>query len=359
MASIRRTSVHRSPKAFTLVELLVVIAIIAMLVTLLLPAVQAAREAARRSQCQNNLKQLGLAVMNFEGANEALPRGANLGEGSMWSAFILSFMEDEALWDLMTIGEGGRIGGGAQQQNLGGNFQWAHPGPYEPATIGNDATFRNVVACSTLIPSFRCASAALPEYMHDVSSDNWHVMQRVPASYIGCASGLAVDQNLPKTFRGLAKTDGVFYGIDKADDARGVRLQKISDGTSKTLLIGEALHDVNAQVEVGTRKEIASGDHKDHWYIGSDDVDVYNDVSEGMGSTGVGLNLQKQFPGGCDRTARYVGCQTLQLSFSSAHPGIVQGVLCDGSVRAFDEAMDPTVWSNFGTRAGQQTLEAE
>ena len=169
---------------FTLVELLVVIAIIAMLVTLLLPAVQAAREAARRSQCQNNLKQLGLAVLNYESANEYLPRGANLAEGSMWTAFILSFMEDESLWDLMTIGEGARIGGGGNPSNTSGNFQWAHPGEYADGSLIGRVEFRNVVACETLIPTFRCPSAALPDFQHDVSSDNWHVMKRVPGSYV-------------------------------------------------------------------------------------------------------------------------------------------------------------------------------
>ena len=278
-----------SRRAFTLVELLVVIAIIAMLVTLLLPAVQSAREAARRSQCSNNLKQTGLAILNYESANDHLPRGANLGEGSMWSAFILSFMEDESLWDLMTIGEGARIGGGSGKQNAGGNYQWAHPGPYEPPTIRNNITFRNVVACETLISTFRCPSAALPEFQHDVSSGNWHVMKRVPGSYLGCASGLLVDQNLPAATRGLLKTDGVFFGIDKDDPVTGISLKKISDGTSKTLMVGEALHDSVAQTEIGTRKEIAPGDHKDHWYIGGDDPDIYNDVSEGLGSTGVGL----------------------------------------------------------------------
>ena len=348
---IRKRSFHR---AFTLVELLVVIAIIAMLVSLLLPAVQSAREAARRSQCSNNLKQIGLALLNYEGAKGALPRGANLGEGSMWTAFILSFMEDESLWDLMTIGEGARTGGGSGKQNGSGNYQWAHPGEYDPARIGDNITFRNIVACETLIPTFRCASAALPEFQHDVSSDNWHVMKRVPGSYLGCASGLFIDQNRPRGFQG---GDGVLFGIDKENTDSGVKLRKISDGTSKTILVGEALHDVVAQLSVGTKRETPQGDHKDHWYIGGDDPDIHNDVSEGLGSTGVGINLHKKYRLGCDRSAGYDGCQALQIGFSSAHPGTVQVVLCDGSVQTFEDGVDPRVWSDLGTRASQ-TLES-
>ena len=345
---------RNKPKpAFTLVELLVVIAIIAMLVSLLLPAVQSAREAARRSQCQNNLKQLGLSILNYESANEYLPRGANLAEGSMWSAFILSFLEDESLWDLLIIGEGARIGGGGSRQHMEGNFQWAHNGPYDSATIGSKLNFRNIVACETLIPTFRCPSAVLPEFQHDVSSDNWHVMKRVPASYIGCASGLVVDQNKPS---GMLRTDGVFYGLSKDDPDRGLPLRKIVDGTSKTILVGEALHDSVAQIEIGTKREAAAGDHKDHWYIGSDDIDVNNDASEGLGSTGVGLNLHKVYPEGCnDRNGGHAGCMALQVGFSSAHPGVTQVVMGDGSVQAVTDDIERAIWSEMGTRAGQSS----
>lgn len=348
---VRKYSKSGRRTGFTLVELLVVIAIIAMLVTLLLPAVQAAREAGRRAQCTNNLKQVGLALLNHENALGNLPRGANLGEGSMWTAFILSFMEDESLWGLMTIGEGARIGGGSGPQNTAGNYQWAHPGPYDSATIGNRLDFRNIVACETLIPSFRCPSAVLPEFQYDVSSDNWHVVKRVPGSYLGCASGVFVDQNRP---RGFTDGDGVLFGLDKDDPAKGLPLKKITDGTSKTILVGEALHDVVAQVEVGSKRESAIGDHKDHWYIGGDDPDIYNDVSEGLGSTGVGINLHVKYPLGCnDRSAGNAGCQALQISFSSAHPGTTQVVMCDGSVQTINDGIEAPVWSEMGTRNTQ------
>src|SRR5689334_14814501 len=77
--------------AFTLVELLVVIAIIGVLVALLLPAVQAAREAARRSQCVNNLKQIGLAAQNYHAAKNKFPWGVVMQEGSMWSLYLAPY----------------------------------------------------------------------------------------------------------------------------------------------------------------------------------------------------------------------------------------------------------------------------
>jgi len=102
--------------AFTLVELLVVIAIIGILIALLLPAVQAAREAARRSQCVNNLKQMGLGFHNYHDTYKSFPSAIVVGTGTggsylTWSGLLLPFVEQQALWNAITLkGNGGMWG---------------------------------------------------------------------------------------------------------------------------------------------------------------------------------------------------------------------------------------------------------
>ncbi len=323
---------------FTLVELLVVIAIIAILVLTLLPAVNAAREAARRAQCQNNLKNVAIAILNYETARRRLPLGVNCEEGSMWSLYILPYMEEISLRDLMTVGE-----------NSSGNFQWAHPGPYRYPLR---PPYQNITAVETAIPTYRCPSQSGPDHQYDVSSDNWHVMRRAPGSYLGCASGLVTNQNNPECMQEL---DGVLFGHSKDRPAKTIRFNKIKDGTTKTILVGEALHDSATQAKRGRTREAPHGDRKDHWYIGGDDPDIGNDASECLGSTGVRPNLQKIFE--CTpQNSRRADCQALQLSFSSAHGGIVQVVMCDASVHRIEDEIDPKVWSNMGTRAGQTVL---
>lgn len=364
-----RTPASRCPRShgFTLVELLVVIAIIGILIALLLPAVQAAREAARRSQCSNNLKQIGLAVLNYESSNKKLPPGAFLGEGSSWSAFILPYMEEGSTFDWLQIGE-----------DDNGNFQWASPGPeYNDPVADLGDSYRNIILVEQVIPAYRCPTMNLPEHLRDRSTVNWLVMKRVPGSYIGVSGGLVEFQYpsfwvRPKLSPAPSQAplwegaDGVLIGIEHQEDGRRgqIALRKVIDGTSKTLLIGEARSDIDRleRDSASDLPEDAWGNRVDHWYGGSDDIDTlredsnYRDVSEFLGSTAVGINLvgdTNENEQAC-RDPSSAACQALQLSFGSDHPGIVQMVYLDGHVEGVQEDIDAQVWSDKGSRASQE-----
>jgi hypothetical protein len=272
----------------------------------------------------------------------------------------LPFLEEGAAFDWLTIGE-----------TDAGNYQWAKSGgPYTDAsTLG--PSYRNIVVVETVIPVYRCPSAGLPEHQTDQSNDGYWVMRRVPASYLGVVSGLETRQHpswrmryqkSPPQNPDYPGVDGVMVGLHHTEESRTrVALSKIVDGTSKTAMVGEAVHDAETQDARGTQKEVQQGNRKDHWFGGSDDIDteragqVYMDMSEFLGSTGVPINVQK---GAAENNAMCsnpdsADCQALQLSFGSNHSGIVQMVFCDGHIEAIEENIDRQPWSDFGTRASQ------
>jgi hypothetical protein len=165
----------------------------------------------------------------------------------------------------------------------------------------------------------------------------------------------------------MEQLDGVFSGVQVnvgvstkfSKDPIGLKM--IADGTSNTVAVGEAVSDTKA-IENSPGKngysavEPIVGNRKDHWYVGSDSIDGPSvaDLSEAIGSTGVPPNLHKQ-PGQyhCNGKAQDYYCQALQLSISSEHAGIVQVVMCDGSVQTIQEDLDSEVWSKLGTRSSE------
>ncbi len=148
-----RTNGRQARFGFTLIELLVVIAIIAMLIALLLPAIQQAREAARRSQCQNNMKQLGLAVHNYMAAHSAAPFGWDR-HGTAWSAMLLPYLDQQPLYDTL-------------------NFTESGPGNWDSGSANTKAT-------ETIISVFRCPSLPIKDQF-----DYNGITNRVAASYRG------------------------------------------------------------------------------------------------------------------------------------------------------------------------------
>jgi prepilin-type N-terminal cleavage/methylation domain-containing protein/prepilin-type processing-associated H-X9-DG protein len=193
-----------SRTGFTLIELLVVIAIIAILIGLLLPAVQKVREAASRTQCVNNLKQLGLACHNYHDVNQAFPPGyrawgayvdgsSDTAPGWAWGAFLLPWLEQDNLYRQLNLGQ----------------------------AVQNSAAIQAVLKVY-LCPSDLTPSAAFP--VPDAFGNT--VAAAAPSSYAACCGG---DESEPTGPTGL----GVFYRNS------ATRFTDVTDGNSNTILLGE------------------------------------------------------------------------------------------------------------------------
>lgn len=362
-------------KGFTLVELLVVIAIIGILIGMLLPAVQQVREAARRTACANNLRQLGLAIHNFSSAyQEKFPMLGEAEEGGHWSAFILPFAEQNNLFDTLSFG----------------SVNWADSAAVMGATSSSDSpTLRQIAACETLIPIFRCPSTAQPEHVFDAScyTPAWFVAARVPSNYLGVVTGVQPVDWKPSwgwgsTTRGSwngnetkhhSELDGIFGTRPRGSSGSENRINNggmggpitfgaVSDGLSNTLMLGEAESDPQL-ASISTYRETPNTGRKDHWAIGGDDFDNWEgtDWSEQGGSTGVAINYPrpaKEFPSplAIDGSLEW---GAYEVSFSSNHPGGAQFCRGDGSVSMLSDSISPAVLSNLGNRSDGQVATVD
>ncbi|MCA8988066.1 MAG: DUF1559 domain-containing protein [Planctomycetaceae bacterium] len=310
-------------KGFTLIELLVVIAIIAILVALLLPAVQQAREAARRSSCKNNLKQLGLALHNYHDTFNVFPMGwwdrwsatnINVGNDGQWGwgTYILPFMEEAPLYDVLTPGDNPS----------------ATPGLVGTLAAAIDDPTR-LAAMQVPIDSYRCPS----DNTEGVNRDNQIGGQPLATSNYVANHGSGTI-GFPNNAGGSWKaTKGKTpLGDQEANGLFGrmfvTNMRDVTDGTSNSVALGERSQTVSAG---GTTQLCRAS-----VVFGCRDNDR-NALSWGPfvnhGAGKYGINNPAVGSGG-DAGG------ICQGGFSSNHKGGAQFVMCDGAVRFVSENID-------------------
>ena len=342
---------HRSCRrraAFTLVELLVVIAIIGILVALLLPAVQAAREAARRMQCTNNLKQIVLSMHNYHDTYKTFPisvgwhqqqgRRENFSDKVM----ILPFVEQQPAFD---------------------KTNWrAHPWDSQ-GWHGND----NILTESTRLPVFNC-----PSNHNTIASGRANFTYAIN---MGTSHSAPHNINGPLAGEGRHNGVGAYFIADFNNKYRStsdavVTFGSILDGTSNTAAYSEFV--------IQTDKNIANDKrlHKAqvyNWAGGSSTAEVRQNCLAQMGFSGRrmrGASWAWSFIGNGGAYSHVMmpnekSCHSYQgdwvgsnlMAAGSNHPGGANVGVADGSVRFMTNTVDPLVWWGMGTRDGGESIE--
>ncbi|WP_442481807.1 DUF1559 family PulG-like putative transporter [Aeoliella sp. SH292] len=354
-------------KAFTLVELLVVIAIIGILVALLLPAVQAAREAARRSACVNNQKNLALACLNFESTHKALPyaRKVDQWDSFTWVQEILPYIEQQAVYDnFVDISAPGPVGG-------------IDKGGWTPA--GDHAQKRS--ARHTQIPPYYCPSDTTP-VQNEMGSTQWGLWRGNYRASVGSENNIYGDTAAtlelfrrepnkavfgPGCFevksRALTSTGKVVDASNKYWKPKRVRLGEISDGTSATILLSEGLSATEVVDWGGVMGSLIYGNMGGGLFAtlyGPNEAaapdQVFGDCPRQRGDS--------QYPDtapcikGADHPQEGQGGANTHVAARSHHPGGVNVAMSDGSVDFKTDGVDVAYWRSLGTRGNGDVVNA-
>lgn len=292
-------------RGFTLIELLVVIAIIAILVALLLPAVQQAREAARRSQCKSNLKQIGIGLHNYHDVFSVLPPGTaprrqtnNNGrvlanyESWGWPAFILGNIDNAALFDELDIN--------------GRTLNEVLAAAEAAGTL--DATFPSltVYQCPSDTTGPRLQNGMRRTHFNGLALPNnsW----RPPTlNYPGSTGGVSGDLRAPRQLN-HREPRGIFYNGSR------VKFRDITDGTSNTFMVGERERRCGAGTWLGARNPDGNGTHGNDYHIARTRIVMNDPINTGN-----------------DRCTD---------GFSSQHVGGAHFLMCDGAVRFISDNID-------------------
>jgi prepilin-type N-terminal cleavage/methylation domain-containing protein/prepilin-type processing-associated H-X9-DG protein len=335
---------EQTQRAFTLVELLVVIAIIGVLVALLLPAIQAAREAARRSQCQNNLKQIGLALLSHHDAMKRFPangwgpfwgpdpdRGTDYRQPGGWVYSVLPYTEEQPL---RAIGRDGDPKTISQTQKDG-----VATVVQTPLAMMNCPSRRGAIAYPYSTPDAPrnftpVATAAKSDYAANAGR-NWNlVIKTIEMSSMAEGDDPATWSKLPALFAATPeyRWDGIVY------EGSNVSISKIPDGTSKTFLVGEKSLYIDSYtngLDFGDNEQMYQGD----------DIDS----TRRAGDSALTQDAPIQDMTGPPTSAPY--------GFGSPHPAGINFVMCDGSVHLIPFDVDLTTYVRLGNRSDGEEID--
>jgi prepilin-type processing-associated H-X9-DG protein len=304
-----------------LVELLVVIAIIGILVALLLPAVQAAREAARRSQCINNEKQEALAILNFESSKGGLPVGMYECCWGTWQIGILPYLEETAL--------------SAGYQNYGGNSPTGPEYKAEPNLTNVTSKRLSLASC----PSDK-VSALWPYGKSGLSKHN----------YVANYGPTGIHNNLFETDPGWDQVpllNGVQYQGAPFECKKSIRLKKITDGTTDTLLLSEVIQGEGVDLRGLT------------WWGDAAGFSAYLAPNSSQPDVAVFASYCNKPDNDLLPCAQQTSNNPSMFAARSRHPGGVNAAMCDGSVRTVSNDIDLTVWRALSTTHGAEAISGD
>ena len=353
---------------FTLIELLVVIAIIAVLIALLLPAVHQAREAARRTQCKNNLKQLGLAVHNFESTYSTLPNLVNHSGGPTVFFHILPFIEQPALFQLY---QGGAVNGSgiptSLEEHMDTNYQIIldaglgssvagipafHCPTYRSAAVRTGAgtagsTSLTGVTNSSRGPKgdyaavflYRQATYATNPFSRCEEQNWWGHHNTFSAGDMARQRGALIAGNSDAVEPQLGTGDPIRIRAARKRAANRHGLRDLVDGTSNTLLMGEKYWHQGEWARTGN---LGSNNADGSVFVQDGNWQEYNAARSARFP--LKTKVSNVVDDNCASTASTTHARG--AGFGSWHTGAVQFVLGDGSVRGISENINlPTQWA--------------
>lgn len=356
----------RRREAFTLIELLVVIAIIAILIALLLPAVQKVREAAARTQCANNMKQLGLALHNYHDVNKNLPVSRGFSNGG-WGAFplLLPYLEQDNLYRLIDFRAEVTCQGTANIRNA--SVQTLRCPSQPDYMVRSDFHTMPVAGCAqgVALGIYPGDPGTPDDPAHAGTYTGWHAdyqfsygdgfnnkptdvyggdNARVNYGAGGCASNNTVTPTTACPNPGSGYGGGPYHrGImNYLGDSSAIRLGDITDGTTNTIAFGETTNAWNSNSNIWmTSTGTAKG------------TSLPINWMKSKCANSVGWVIDFCVPGSS------ASGSWMTRGFSSRHPGGINVTLCDASVRFVNENINSFTFNAAGSRAGGEVLGSD